>query len=185
MSLKCYLSRQQASEHLLEQGLPAAVATLAKLAVVGGGPEFQKFGRFPRYTVDALDALGSEQAEPGTPLDLRQGQAMMDVTSPDPSVPTNPTRNYDPTIAFLKGFFSDTEGAVELRSLDNVDRRSPARMWFGREQGRRRNLPAEVGWCSARYVLWALRPGRSVPGTAAARTWRSCRPCGSTLTATS
>jgi len=64
MSQKRYLSRQQASEHLLEQGLPAAVATLAKLAVVGGGPEFQKFGRFPRYTVDALDAWAASKLSP-------------------------------------------------------------------------------------------------------------------------
>ena len=51
-----YLSRKQASAHLAERGLPVAAATLAKLAVVGGGPEFHKFGRFPRYTPEALDA---------------------------------------------------------------------------------------------------------------------------------
>jgi hypothetical protein len=50
-----YFSRRGASQYLNDRGLQVAVATLAKYATVGGGPEFQSFGRFPRYTQEALD----------------------------------------------------------------------------------------------------------------------------------
>jgi hypothetical protein len=30
----------------------------------GGGPEFQKFGRFPHYTIDALDAWAASKLSP-------------------------------------------------------------------------------------------------------------------------
>lgn len=41
--VKQYLSRADAAEFLSEQGLPISASTLAKLAVVGGGPPFAKF----------------------------------------------------------------------------------------------------------------------------------------------
>ena len=50
-----FLSRKEAAAYLKERGLPVAPATLAKYAVVGGGPVFQLFGRLPRYTVEELD----------------------------------------------------------------------------------------------------------------------------------
>jgi hypothetical protein len=50
-----FLSRKQAAAHLAERGLSVAVATLAKYAVIGGGPVFRLFGRLPRYTVEELD----------------------------------------------------------------------------------------------------------------------------------
>ena len=53
---KPFMSRQETAEYCSSQGLPVAVATLAKYATVGGGPEFQLFGRFPRYTKPAVDA---------------------------------------------------------------------------------------------------------------------------------
>ena len=56
MHPKEYLSRKEASEYLKSRGLPAAVATLNKLACVGGGPVFQSFGRLPRYRPEDLDA---------------------------------------------------------------------------------------------------------------------------------
>jgi hypothetical protein len=50
------LRRSQAVEYLRAvHGIPTAVATLAKLACVGGGPSFQKFGRtvlYPRVELD-------------------------------------------------------------------------------------------------------------------------------------
>jgi hypothetical protein len=55
MEPKRYL-RKPAAEFLTSLGLPTAPATLAKLAVVGGGPEFQKWGRLPVYTEPALRA---------------------------------------------------------------------------------------------------------------------------------
>jgi hypothetical protein len=65
MHPKQYLSRKEASEYLKSRGLPVAVATLAKYATVGGGPEFHSFGRFPRYSVDALDAwIGGKLSKP-------------------------------------------------------------------------------------------------------------------------
>jgi hypothetical protein len=56
MQTKQYLSRREASEYLASRGLRTAVATLAKYATIGGGPEFRSFGRFPRYEPSALDA---------------------------------------------------------------------------------------------------------------------------------
>ncbi|MGO8915858.1 MAG: DNA-binding protein [Stellaceae bacterium] len=53
---KRLLTRKEASAHLKERGTPAAVATLNKLACVGGGPAFQLFGRRPLYDPDDLDA---------------------------------------------------------------------------------------------------------------------------------
>ena len=51
-----YLRREAASRYLLEVwGISNATATLAKLAVVGGGPEFHKAGRWPLYPPDRLD----------------------------------------------------------------------------------------------------------------------------------
>ena len=56
MHQRFFMSRRETSEYCHSQGLPAAVATLAKYATIGGGPEFQLFGRFPRYTKEAVDA---------------------------------------------------------------------------------------------------------------------------------
>ena len=44
-----YLRRRQAAEWLLERGIPCRASTLAKLAVIGGGPKYIKFGRIPLY----------------------------------------------------------------------------------------------------------------------------------------
>ena len=50
------LSRAQAAEYLERIGAPVAHATLAKLACVGGGPRFRRFGRKPVYSVEDLDS---------------------------------------------------------------------------------------------------------------------------------
>ena len=51
------LRRKEAARYLSDlRGLPIAAQTLAKLAVVGGGPAFRKFGRFPVYDIANLDA---------------------------------------------------------------------------------------------------------------------------------
>lgn len=51
------LRRWEASRYLRDRhGIELAVATLAKLACLGGGPPFQKAGRVPLYPVDLLDA---------------------------------------------------------------------------------------------------------------------------------
>jgi hypothetical protein len=48
--------RAAASAYLREQwGIERAPGTLAKLAVVGGGPRFRKVGRIPLYAAEDLD----------------------------------------------------------------------------------------------------------------------------------
>ena len=50
------LRRWEASRYLLDRyGIEMAIATLAKLACLGGGPPFQKNGRVPLYPVELLD----------------------------------------------------------------------------------------------------------------------------------
>jgi hypothetical protein len=51
-----YLRRRQAARYLNDDwGLPTAASTLAKKAVVGGGPAFHSAGRIPLYDRDELD----------------------------------------------------------------------------------------------------------------------------------
>jgi hypothetical protein len=59
-----YLRRRAASDHLRSLGLPVASATLAKLAVLGGGPSIQYFGRIPLYPVEELDRWVAEKLSP-------------------------------------------------------------------------------------------------------------------------
>ena len=57
MALNQRLRRSEAAAYLLEtHGIHRAVGTLAKLAVVGGGPRFRVAGRTPLYSTDDLDA---------------------------------------------------------------------------------------------------------------------------------
>lgn len=54
-----FLSRREASAYLREKfGAPAAItpATLAKLAVIGGGPVLHRFGRRVGYSPASLDS---------------------------------------------------------------------------------------------------------------------------------
>ncbi len=41
---KEYLTRGQAAEYCIKQGLPVSPKTFAKYACIGGGPKFRKFG---------------------------------------------------------------------------------------------------------------------------------------------
>jgi hypothetical protein len=50
------LRRKEAAAYVsTKTGAPMSPATLAKLAVLGGGPEFRRFGRVPIYEVEGLD----------------------------------------------------------------------------------------------------------------------------------
>ncbi len=51
-----FLRRRAAAEYLHGHGVPVAAPTLAKLACVGGGPRFCKFGRTVLYEAADLDA---------------------------------------------------------------------------------------------------------------------------------
>ena len=59
-----YLSRREASEYLTAIGVPAAIRTLAKLAVYGQGPAFHKAGRSVRYPIESLDTWARERLGP-------------------------------------------------------------------------------------------------------------------------
>jgi len=52
---RAYLTRSEAAEYLQGRGLKVASATLAKLAVNGGGPPFRKFMSRAVYEPDDLD----------------------------------------------------------------------------------------------------------------------------------
>ena len=58
---KDYLNRREAAAYVRAKGLPCAPSTLAKLATIGGGPHFRKFGRNVVYTGDVLNAWISER----------------------------------------------------------------------------------------------------------------------------
>lgn len=67
------MRRATASEYLLaEHGVSLAPSTLAKLAVIGGGPAYRKDGKFPiydrpvldDYAVNRLGPLRSNTSEP-------------------------------------------------------------------------------------------------------------------------
>ena len=68
------LRRQEASAYLkAKHGISRAPATLAKLAVLGGGPRFAKAGRWPIYNVDDLDCWAAKITGPvvGSTAELR------------------------------------------------------------------------------------------------------------------
>lgn len=59
------LRRREAAAYLLERhGVPIAVATLAKLASIGGGPVLQYYGRIPLYGLAELDDWAAERLSP-------------------------------------------------------------------------------------------------------------------------
>jgi hypothetical protein len=59
------MRRRQASEYLFEEhGVSLSPATLAKLAVVGGGPSFRKDGPFPLYERPGLDTFAAARLGP-------------------------------------------------------------------------------------------------------------------------
>lgn len=62
MSIPKFLRRKPAAEYLREHwGLPRTAGTLAKLAVIGGGPTFRKAGRIPLYAPADLDQYAEDQ----------------------------------------------------------------------------------------------------------------------------
>ena len=62
------LRRAEAALHIHNKwGYPCSPRTLAKYAVIGGGPRFRKVGRYPLYHPDDLDVwLKSKLSEPVT-----------------------------------------------------------------------------------------------------------------------
>lgn len=59
------LNRQEASQYLLDKwGMRRTPKTLAKLAVTGDGPMFEKDGRIPLSTEEMLDEFARRQLSP-------------------------------------------------------------------------------------------------------------------------
>lgn len=59
------LRRKEAARYLKElHGISRTPGTLAKLAVIGGGPKFQHDGRIPLYPTQELDKWVEEQLSP-------------------------------------------------------------------------------------------------------------------------
>ena len=57
LPMKKYLSRKEASAYLTEIGFHTTYKTLGKLATIGGGPRFHKFGtKCVLYAIEDLDA---------------------------------------------------------------------------------------------------------------------------------
>lgn len=57
MTTELRFRRADASQYMREHwGVSFAPTTLAKLATIGGGPVFEKFGRWPVYKQSDLDA---------------------------------------------------------------------------------------------------------------------------------
>lgn len=68
------LRRSEVPAYLLEKhGIPIAIATLNKLASIGGGPEMQYAGRIPLYTPEALDKWAASRLS--APVDSTAGRA--------------------------------------------------------------------------------------------------------------
>ena len=61
MKPETFLPRSSAAGYLLSKGLQFSKNTLAKLATVGGGPEYRLFGGRAYYTEAALDAWVNEK----------------------------------------------------------------------------------------------------------------------------
>ena len=59
------LHRKDAAKYVRdEHGQPCSPKTLAKLAVVGGGPAYRKAGKFPLYEPDDLDEWALAKLSP-------------------------------------------------------------------------------------------------------------------------
>jgi hypothetical protein len=57
--------RKEAARYLTDAwGIPMSPKTLAKLAVIGGGPLFRKAGRFPLYEILELDRFARGKLSP-------------------------------------------------------------------------------------------------------------------------
>ncbi len=54
IDIKRRFTRREAAQWLTEQGFRTAEASLAKMATLGGGPTYEKFGRKPLYTEAGL-----------------------------------------------------------------------------------------------------------------------------------
>jgi len=70
------LLRREAAEFLTSEGYPIKASTLAKLASIGGGPVFRKFGSRPIYEqTDLLEWAKSRAGEKLASTSAYRGEA--------------------------------------------------------------------------------------------------------------
>lgn len=62
--LKRDMTRSEAAQYITDRWFPCSPKTLAKLAVVGGGPPFRKAGRVPLYSQASVDAWAASKIGP-------------------------------------------------------------------------------------------------------------------------
>lgn len=67
-----FLDRLEAALYLKNQGLKTSAKTLQKLATVGGGPAYQRYGHRAVYTVESLDAWVAERLTPPSHTAIRK-----------------------------------------------------------------------------------------------------------------
>ena len=58
------MTRSEAAQYTTDHWFPCSPKTLAKLAVVGGGPAFCKAGRVPLYSEASVDAWAASKIGP-------------------------------------------------------------------------------------------------------------------------
>jgi hypothetical protein len=78
---KGYLSRTEASEYLQDLGLAVAPSTLAKLAVIGGGPPYVKFMSRARYEPRDLHEWAASRISPKRRSTSLPSKEIKDVSS--------------------------------------------------------------------------------------------------------
>jgi hypothetical protein len=93
MKFERRIDTRQASDFLIERGYKIAPATLNKKRCVGGGPEFELFGRRPLYTERAL----LEWVQSRTTDSLR---STSDLTNTAPPIHSARRRRRKPATAF-------------------------------------------------------------------------------------
>jgi hypothetical protein len=65
MNMTRLLRRKEAANYVTAKwGIPLSGQTLAKLAVIGGGPTYRKAGRFPLYEPSDLDEWAQSRLGP-------------------------------------------------------------------------------------------------------------------------
>lgn len=66
MTSKTYFSRAEAADYITAKGAPISKNTLTKLACIGGGPIYRRFGNRSLYMSADLDAWLAERI--GAPM---------------------------------------------------------------------------------------------------------------------
>ena len=68
------LSRKEAAKFLAENGYMISIQTLSKFACVGGGPDYEKWGKFALYKPEELLVWAESRLEPVPSKSHRQSQ---------------------------------------------------------------------------------------------------------------